>query len=59
MSLYNKLSVAVLPIDIAAGRKEDNLKMASDAIGNQPYGIDLADLPEIITTAYVPDKDYC
>lgn len=59
MSLYNKLSVAVLPIDIAAGRKEDNLKMASDAIGNLPYGIDLAVLPELFTTAFVPDKDFC
>lgn len=59
MTIYSKLSVAALPIDIAAGRKDDNIRIAEAAIGKMPRGTDLAVLPELFTTAFIPDKDAC
>lgn len=59
MPLYNKLSVAAIPIDIVAGRKDDNLGRASAAIAALPPATDIAVLPELFTTAFIPDKPRC
>lgn len=59
MPLYSKLSVAAVPLDIAAGKKEENLKLASKAIAQLPAGVDIIVLPELFTTAFIPNPTQC
>jgi len=59
MAIYNKLSVAAIPLDIVAGQKEENIARASEAIAQLPAGTDIAVLPELFTTAFIPDKPIC
>lgn len=59
MPIYNKLAVAAVDIDIAPGLKAENLERASRAIASIPPGTDVIVLPELFTTAFIPDKERC
>lgn len=59
MHIYNHLVVAAIDLDISAGKKDDNLARASEAIASLSPETDIAVLPELFTTAFIPDKAQC
>lgn len=51
------MTVAALPINIIAGDAEGNLARARDMMNAMPDGTDLAVLPELFSTGYIPEKE--
>ena len=51
------LKVAILPLSIEWGNKEKNFETVADAVATVESDTDLVVLPELFTTAFLPDKD--
>lgn len=51
------LKVAVLPLAIEWGNKEHNFKAVAEAMATLERDTDLVVLPELFTTAFIPDPD--
>lgn len=51
------LTVAALPLDIATGDVDENLRRASLMLEALPPGVDVAVLPELFTTSFMKDTD--
>lgn len=57
MSLTDKFTVAVIPLDITLGDKNANLDAVEAICAHLPSDIDLVVLPELFTTAFIDDAD--
>ncbi len=51
------LKVAILPLSIEWDNKEKNFETVADAVATVESDTDLVVLPELFTTAFLPDKD--
>lgn len=59
MNTYDHLKVAALPLDIHAGQPAANLAQAKAMIEALPQDVDVAVLPELFNTGFVPDAAAC
>lgn len=55
--IYENLTVAALPISIAVADDAANLESARAMMEAMPEGTDVAVLPELFSTGYIPDKE--
>lgn len=54
--LYDRLTVSALPIDITVADAKANFDRAEQMMRDMPEGTDVAVLPELFSTGYIPDK---
>ena len=53
-----ELKVAAISLDIENGRPDVNIAKAIEMIGRLPDDTDVAVLPELFSTSFVPDRDF-
>lgn len=51
------IKIAALPLDILSGEPSENVARALDMIDKLPDDVDVAVLPELFTTGFIPDKE--
>lgn len=55
--IYDRLTVAALPIDIAVAEARTNFDRVEQMMQAMPQGTDVAVLPELFSTGYIPEKE--
>ncbi len=51
------MKIAALPIDIVWGDKKENMLQVAEALNRLPKDTDIAVLPELFSTGFLPDRD--
>lgn len=57
MDHYDRLKVSIIPLDMTYSDKEANIRAAGAMFASLPAATDIAVLPELFSTGYIPDKD--